>query len=325
MAPALSVVLPVRNAAKWLPALLAALAREWTTGFELIAIDDGSSDGSGGLLQKLCRHWPRERWKMVQASRQGVSAARNQGIAASNAPLIAFMDADDRPLAGRLTLPLQHLQAHPELTHVHGGWWRCNAQGEFRHPVRPWQESAGFHWRSVVEHKAVLPSAWTVRRQALLDVGGFDESLQHSEDVDLLLRLAASGYQGAWITRELVRYRIHDCNASGQLKPQLRGLLDVMEKHLKGQPASEQAWVRQQNYSTTTWAVWQAWQSGDSSHALELLSQALRDCPYPLVRRPVHLIEVFSRSSARIGVDFDRFALLASEFWTQAEPMLLCR
>ena len=98
-----------------------------------------------------------------------------------------------------------------------------------------------------------------------------------------------------------------------------------MEKHLKGQPGSEQAWVRQQSYSTTTWAVWQAWQSGDSSHALELLSQALRDCPYPLVRRPVHLIEVFSRSSARIGVDFDRFALLASEFWTQAEPMLLCR
>ena len=234
MAPALSVVLPMRDASPWLPALLAALAREWATGFELIAIDDGSRDGSAALLANLCDHWPRERWQLLEGSGQGVSAARNQGIAASKAPLIAFLDADDRPLPGRLALPLQHLQAHPEHSHVHGGWWRCNAQGELRHPVRPWQEGAGFHWRSVMEHKAVLPSAWTVRREALLAVGGFDESLKHSEDVDLLLRLAAAGHQGAWLTTELVRYRIHGGNASGRLQPQLQGLLAVMEQHLQG-------------------------------------------------------------------------------------------
>ena len=45
MTPAISVVLPIRNGARWLPAVLAALVREWATGFELIAIDDGSSDG----------------------------------------------------------------------------------------------------------------------------------------------------------------------------------------------------------------------------------------------------------------------------------------
>ena len=191
--------------------------------------------------------------------------------------------------------------------------------------MRPWQEGAGFQWRSVMEHKAVLPSAWTVRRDALLAVGGFDESLKHSEDVDLLLRLAAAGHHGAWLTTELVRYRIHGGNASGRLQPQLQGLLAVMEQHLQGQPASEQTWVREQRYSTTTWAVWQAWQAGDTGQALELLKQALRDCPYPLVRRPVHLIEVFARSSSRIGDGFDRSALLASTFWTQAEPLLLCR
>ena len=179
MAPALSVVLPMRDARPWLPAMLAALAREWATGFELIAIDDGSRDGSAALLANLCDHWPRERWQLLEGQGQGVSAARNQGIAASKAPLIAFLDADDRPLPGRLALPLQHLQAHPEHSHVHGGWWRCNAQGELRHPVRPWQEGAGFQWRSVMEHKAVLPSAWTVRREALLAVGCFDESLKH--------------------------------------------------------------------------------------------------------------------------------------------------
>ena len=324
MAPAISVVLPVRNAAPWLPALLAALVHDWATGFELIAIDDGSRDGSGRLLQQLCAHWPGDRWKLIQGGGRGVSAARNQGIAASNAPLIAFLDADDRPLPGRLRLPLAVLAEHPELSHVHGGWWRCNAQGERQHRVQPWQEGARLHWRSVMEHKAVLPSAWTVRRDALLAVGGFDEALRHSEDVDLLLRLAAAGHQGTWIEQPLVRYRIHSANASGRLRPQLQGLLTVTDRHLQGLPASA-AWANEQRYSTATWAVWQAWQAGDPVLALQLLRQALPHCPYPLVRRPVHLIEVMARSNARIGQPFGRQALLASPFWQQAEALLLAR
>lgn len=321
----ISVVLPMRNAAPWLPALLAALVHEWPTGFELIAIDDGSSDGSVSLLKKLCAHWPADRWQLHNGSGHGVSAARNQGIAASRAPLVAFLDADDRPLPGRLSLPLATLQKQPKLSHVHGGWWRCNAQGKRQHRVQPWQEGAGFHWRSVMEHKAVLPSAWTVRREALLAVGGFDETLRHSEDVDLLLRLAAAGHLGTWIQQPLVRYRIHGANASGRLRPQLQGLLTVMERHLSGLPASDSAWAREQRYSTTTWAAWQAWQAGDPSLSLQLLRQALQHCPYPLVRRPVHLIEVMARSSARIGQPFERGALLASDFWQQAEALLLAR
>ena len=81
--------------------------------------------------------------------------------------------------------------------------------------------------------------------------------------------------------------------------------------------------MREQRYSTTTWAVWRAWQASDAGQPLELLKQALR-IAIPAVL-PVHLIEVFARSSARIGEGFDRSALLASPFWTQAESLLLCR
>ena len=321
----ISVVLPMRNAAPWLPALLAALVREWATGFELIAIDDGSSDGSAALLQQLCRHWPRQRWRLLPGEGRGVSAARNLGVAASRHPLIAFLDADDRPLPGRLSLPLQLLQAHPELSHVHGGWWRCDAQGQLQHPVLPWQEGAGFSWQSAMEHKAVLPSAWTLRREAFMALGGFDEQLHHAEDVDLLLRFAKAGHQGAWIQQPLVRYRIHEGNASGRLRPQLQGLLTVLERHLSDVPITSEAWARELRYSTTTWAVWQAWHAGDPAYAVALLTQALEDCPYPLVRRPVHLLEVMARSSRRIGENFERQALLASDFWKCAEPLLLAR
>ena len=323
--PMISVVMPMHNASPWLPALVAALVKEWSSNFELIAIDDGSSDGSGQLLERLCEHWPQQRWHLLHGGGKGVSAARNLGIQATRAPLVAFLDADDRPLPGRLSLPIQVLNKYPHLSHVHGGWWRCDAKGEKNHAVHPWREGAGFSWRQCLEHKAVLPSAWTVRRQTLLAVGGFDEGLRHSEDVDLLVRLAAAGFKGSWIPQELVRYRIHSGNASAKLKPQLLGLLEVVNRHLNNVPGSYKAWARELRYGTTTWAVWQAWQANQQHFALQLLRLALRDCPYPLVRRPVQLIEAFQRSNNRIGRHFHRNQFLNSEFWGQAESMLLAR
>ena len=324
-AAVISVVMPVRNASLWLPVLLAALVKEWHSDFELIAIDDGSSDGSGPLLQQLCAHWPQQRWRLLDGGGNGVSAARNLGVQASRAPLIAFLDADDRPLPGRLSLPVQAFNNHPNLSHVHGGWWRCDSRGRKTYAVRPWQEGAGFSWQQCLEHKAVLPSAWTIRRAAFSAVGGFDEDLRHSEDVDLLVRLAAAGFQGSWIPQELVRYRIHGGNASAKLQPQLLGLLEVMNRHLQQVPAHSQAWARDLRYGTITWSVWQAWQAHQHSFALQLLRQALSDCPYPLVRRPVQLIEAFQRSNDRIGERFDRNKFLASDFWKQAETLLLAR
>ena len=181
----IAVIIPMRDARKWLPSLLTALVREWDTSFELVVVDDGSTDGSAELLQRLCRHWPKHRWQLIDGGGQGVSASRNQGVKAANSDYIAFLDADDRPLPGRLSLLLQVLQAHPELSHVHGGWWRCDSKAHQQHPVRPWHEGAGFSWQTFMEHKAVLPSAWTLRRKSFLAVGGFDEELRHSEDVDL--------------------------------------------------------------------------------------------------------------------------------------------
>ena len=322
--PSVAVVVPMRNASPWLPQLLAALVKEWDVPFELIAVDDSSSDGSANMLRRLCEHWPAHRWQLLKARDVGVSAARNQAIEATKAPLIAFLDADDRPLIGRLASPLKALQAHPELAHVHGGWWRTDASGALQHQVRPWLEGADFGWREAIEHKAVLPSAWTMRRQAFLDVGGFDESISHSEDVDLMIRLAAAGYRGAWVADLLVRYRVHPGSASGRLQLQLQGLLAVLERHLKDAPEHMQRWACQQRYDTTTWSCWQAWSAKDSDLALELLGKALQRCPYPLPLRPVHLLEVFYRSCARVGEPFDRASFQLTPFWQTAQAMLLC-
>lgn len=318
-APAVSVLLAFRNAERWLPGCLAALAQEWAVPFELVAIDDGSSDASAAVLQRLCRHWPAWRWRLMRTAPAGVSAARNRALALARAPLVALLDADDRPMPGRLAQPLAVLNHHPKLAHVHGAWWRMDADGQAQQLVQPWLEGAGFTLREALNHKAVLPSAWTLRRSALEAVGGFDPQLSQAEDVDLLLRLASAGFLGAWLDQPLVRYRVHAEAASQQHGAQVEGLLQVVERHGAALPPAE---ARELYYATLSWTVWLAWSRGDGALAERLLAECGRRCPWPPVRRPVHLLEVFARSAARVGQPFEARTLLATPFWSRAVELL---
>jgi hypothetical protein len=254
-----------------------------------------------------------------------VSAARNQAIAAAHAPVIAFLDADDRALPQRLAAPLEALAADPGLAHVHGGWLRMAADGRPITSVQPWREGAAFDLASALTHKAVLPSAWTVRRDVLLELGGFDPGLAHAEDVDLLLRLAAAGHRGAWLEQPLVRYRVHPGGASRRLEAQIEGLASVVERHLAPLAPDHAAWAAGLRYGTLSWGAWKAWSEGDQALALAVLARAAAACPLPLARRPVHFLEHVARSCQREGLAFDPAAFLTSGFWQQAQAQLLAR
>lgn len=186
--------------------------------------------------------------------------------------------------------------------------------------MEPWREGAGFDRHAALTHKAVLPSAWTVRREVLLELGGFDPALSHAEDVDLLLRLAATGHQDAWLEQPLVRYRVHQRAASHNIAALSEALQAVVDRHLSDQP---QPWADHVRYGTASWCAWKAWAAGDPALALEQLQRALTVCRLPPVRRPVHLLEHFARSCARDGVPFALEPFLASGFWQQARQLLL--
>jgi len=322
--PAIAVVLPFRNARPWLAEAIASLANAAAgLPWQLIAINDGSSDGGPALLQRLTAHWPTGQLLLLEGGGQGVSAARNRAIAAASAPLIAFLDADDRALPARLQAPLAALQADPQLAHVHGGWLRIDAVGTPIRTVEPWQEGAGFDRISALTHKAVLPSAWTLRRSVLLELGGFDETLSHAEDVDLLLRLAAAGHPGAWIPQPLVRYRVHAAGASRNLQAQIEGLASVVDRHLQNLPPDHAAWAAGVRYGTLSWGAWKAWSEGNHHLALAVLERAAAACPLPLVRRPVHFLEHVARSCTREGLPFEPETFLESRFWQKTQTRLL--
>ena len=114
--PAISVLLPVKNARPWLERTLDSLWRQTCCDFEVVAVDDGSADGSGALLERIAIREPRLR--PVHTPGQGLPATLNHALRHARGRFVARMDADDLAARTRLALQREHLEAHPGLAVV---------------------------------------------------------------------------------------------------------------------------------------------------------------------------------------------------------------
>jgi len=328
-----SVIVPFRNAAAWLPATLASLAEQRGVAYELVAVDDASSDGSAEVLRR-CWHQlgsPAPLRLLAAGAPGGVSMARNRGWRAARAELVAFLDADDLCLGQRLALQSQRLLREPGLGQVLCGWRRlpqaaaAGAAAAEGCEVRPWQEGAGFDPEAAFRFKAVLPSAWMLRRSALELVGGFDPGLGHAEDVDLLLRLALAGVRGAWVEQVLCGYRVHGGGASRRLRPQTQGLLWVLSRALQALPMGHP--LRQQQrellLGARSWSAWKAWSEGEGDLALELWRSAWGASPLGPARTWLHLAQAVESGATREGHPWRGSELLADPVWRRLEAHVL--
>jgi cellulose synthase/poly-beta-1,6-N-acetylglucosamine synthase-like glycosyltransferase len=195
MGPAVSVVLPFHNAAATLPAALASIAAQTWTDWELVAVDDGSTDAGPALVARLAQGDARIR--LIQPGRVGIVAALQAGCAAARAPLIARMDADDVSHKDRLALQSQALAAHPR-------WGLCGCRVVAGGPVRSGRarylawinaltDPAALVREIFVECPVAHPS-FLLRRTALEAVGGYQDR-GWAEDYDLVLRLWRGGWE----------------------------------------------------------------------------------------------------------------------------------
>ncbi|RMH15316.1 MAG: glycosyltransferase [Acidobacteria bacterium] len=209
--PAVSVLLPVRDAGRHLEACLESLARQSFDDFEVVAVDDGSRDGSAAVLDRWAAR--DRRFAVLHRPPAGLIAALNAGLERCRAPLVARMDADDVAAPRRLELQVRAFAEEPRLDVV-----SCLV----RHV--PWQHvGEGFRvyerWlNGLLSHRDILrerfiespiahPSAM-VRRQRLLEVGGYRDR-GWPEDYDLWLRLAARGARFAKVPQVLHFWREH--------------------------------------------------------------------------------------------------------------------
>lgn len=207
-----SVLLPVRNGGRWLEAGLASLAHQSLTDFEVIAVDDGSDDDSGALLDTWADRDPR--FTVVHQPAEGLVAALNRGFEHCRAPLVARMDADDISHPKRLELQAARFADQPEVgvvsCLVRHFPSRCVAMG-FR-LYEEWLNSLVTHdeikRERFIESPVAHPSVM-VRREVLTEIGGWRDP-GWAEDYDLWLRCFAAGVIFEKIDRPLFFWREHD-------------------------------------------------------------------------------------------------------------------
>ncbi|MDQ5821211.1 MAG: glycosyltransferase family 2 protein [Actinomycetota bacterium] len=174
MAPQVSVVVPTYQRRELVMRAVRSVAAQTFRDFELVVVDDGSTDGTRAAVEELGI-------RCLRQPNRGPAAARNAGIRATGGRLVAFLDSDNRWLPNHLATIVSALGAHEEAVLATSA---------------PRAPSAGLVDplpRQLVASHVEFVSATAIRRAALEAVGGFDESLPADEDGDLWLRLAFEG------------------------------------------------------------------------------------------------------------------------------------
>lgn len=182
--PLVSVIIPTYNRGWILKEAIESVLMQDFTDFELIVVDDGSTDNTLDILGDY-----RKKLTVIEQHNQGVSAARNRGIKSASGKYVAFLDSDDLWLPQKLSRQVEYFDSHPEvlICQTEEIWVR---NGRRVNPKKRHQKFSGMIFEPSLALCLVSPSAVMIRRNLFDEVGLFDESLPACEDYDLWLRIS---------------------------------------------------------------------------------------------------------------------------------------
>jgi glycosyltransferase involved in cell wall biosynthesis len=209
-----SVVMPAYNARTLVAQALGSVLDQGAAVREVIVVDDGSTDGTPALVRNFD-----PRVHLIEQQNAGPAAARNRGLAAASGEYLAFCDADDLWLPGKLDAQLAHLSRHPDLKMVYGriSYWYEDENGAYSdlsaQEVTPSDreidgEVSGYIYPELLLDSAIHIITSLIHRSVYERVGGFDETLRTGEDYDFWLRVSRH-FEMHKLSRYLARYRLH--------------------------------------------------------------------------------------------------------------------
>jgi glycosyltransferase involved in cell wall biosynthesis len=193
--PRLSVIIPCYNAERYIGATIASVLAQGEPDIEIIVVDDGSRDGSVQLVRE---QFPTVR--LVQQANQGVAAARNNGLLEASGEWVAFVDADDIWLPGKLAAQFAQLATAPDCRMSYTAWQVWPSDSPQPEPgvlerlatsageARLWNGASGWIYPELLLDCAVWTSTVLARRSLFDEIGNFDTGLRIGEDYDLWLR-----------------------------------------------------------------------------------------------------------------------------------------
>ena len=195
-----SIILPVYNGAKFLRAALDSVMQQTYGGFELIVVDDGSTDNSADIAASL------KAVRLIRRHHRNVAAARNVGVGSATGSLVTFIDQDDTWPPNRLELQVGFLASHRDVDIVLGRYRVCLEPDVLR---PPWIKA-----EAVGRVYPIKPLTLMTRGDVFRRIGEFDESYQSASDSDWLKRARDANIRTAVLPDMLLNWRIHDSNAS---------------------------------------------------------------------------------------------------------------
>jgi glycosyltransferase involved in cell wall biosynthesis len=239
--PPVSVIVPTYNTLAYLPVAIESILNQTFADFEIILVNDGSTDGTEEWVKTLTD--PRIRY--VYQDNQGLSAARNTGIQLASGQYIALLDADDAWEPTKLAQQVAYLNTNPEVGMVHT--WVSFMDGEGLSTGRIWKTSAtGWALPQLLHRNDVAVLSVLVRRDCFEKIGDFDTSLRSLEDWEMWLRLAVL-YPIGIIQEPLAKYRQLPGSMSRNCEVMEASFKQVIEKHFALAPEKLQ-FIRVRSY-----------------------------------------------------------------------------
>jgi GT2 family glycosyltransferase len=252
----ITVVLPVYNAARYLTAAVESILQQEFSEFELLVVDDGSTDNSREILEPYCRD---SRVRIISSDHVGLSQALNLGIQQAHYPWIARMDADDIAIPERFTHQIAAVKAQPQVVAWGTYAYHINSKGKTLGLARsgPTTEQAFIEQRSQGYLVQLIHPTALLNKEVVLAVGAYRSEFEPVEELDLFDRMAAFGPTLA-IPEPLLLYRIHAQSVSMQRfffqRLLMRYLVNRHQYRLAGQTElSLEQFI--QNYNQQPW--WQ--------------------------------------------------------------------
>jgi glycosyltransferase involved in cell wall biosynthesis len=281
--PAVSIVLPTFNQARWLDGAIESVRRQTFADWELLVVDDGSTDDTPAVV---ARHAGDGRIRHLPGRRAERAAARNRGIAASTGELVAFLDADDRWLPEKLARQVEALAAAPAASFCYTLARFVDADDRPLPIRKPPHAVRGDLFPALMRANLIIIASVVARRRCLDEVGGFDETLPvyGCEDWDIWLRLARR-HPVTVVDDELTLYRVHAGNTP--VESLLASGLAVLDRRYAEPGTAEAAGLsRAAARARLRWYLAGALAAERRGAAIPLVVDALRESPATAFARP---------------------------------------
>ena len=302
--PKVSVVIPAYNAMTYLPDTLNSVLQQTFRDFEVLIIDDGSTDY---IQTWVAQNVTDPRIRLIAQANQGLSAARNIGIANAQGEYVAFLDADDLWESTKLEKQVHYLNNNLAVGLVYN--WISIIDAKGKPTGRVWSGNIEGNvlvellQRNIIDCPSVL-----VRRKCFEDVGMFDPTLRSVEDWDMWIRIATR-YPFAVTKEPLVYYRQHASNMSKNWSVMEKAFHQVIEKSFQSVP-SEWQYLRNNSLGYANLCLaWKALQSQDRDERLASKFQQQAIAHYPKLR--------YSRENFRLTLAIVSFHWLGSNYYSR--------